>query len=152
MPEPGPNKRSFLRSRGTLNPRPLDVTHESFQQSEFFDREDLLQVKYEMLRLVDIDKKPVSQAAKAFGFSRPSFYQAQAAFREAGLAGLLPQKRGPRSGHKLTPELMDFVAQLRAADPDISSSHLAERIAERFGVSVHPRSIDRQVLGRKKLR
>jgi len=150
MSDPEQNKRSFLRRQGTLNPRPEDVMHESFHQSDFFDREDLLQVKYEMLRLVDIENKPVSRAAKAFGFSRPSFYQAQAAFREAGLAGLLPQKRGPRSGHKLTPELMDFVAQLRAADPDMSSSHLAERIAERFGVSVHPRSIDRQVLRQKK--
>ena len=152
MSDPEQNKRSFLRRQGTLNPRPEDVLHESFHQNEFFDREDLLQVKYEMLRLVDIENKPVSRAAKAFGFSRPSFYQAQAAFGEAGLAGLLPQKRGPRSGHKLTPELMDFVAQLRAADPDISSSHLAKRIAERFGVSVHPRSIDRQVLRQKKRR
>jgi transposase len=152
MPKSEQTKRSFLRRQGTLNPRPRDVTHEIFQQNEFFDPEDLLQVKYEMLRLVDIDQKPISHAAKAFGFSRPSFYQTQAAFREAGLAGLLPQKRGPRSGHKLTPELMDFVAQLRAADPDMSSSHLAERIAEFFGVSVHPRSIDRQVLRQKKLR
>jgi transposase len=152
MAEPEQIKRSFLRRQGTLNPRPENVIHQSFRQNEFFDREDLLQVKYEMLRLVDIEKKPVSQAAKTFGFSRPSFYQAQAAFRQAGLAGLLPQKRGPRSGHKLTPELMDFVAQLRAADPDISNSQLAERIAARFGVSVHPRSIDRQVLRQKKTR
>ena len=71
---------------------------------------------------------PVSQAAKAFGFSRPSFYQAQAAFEQAGLAGLLPQKRGPRSGHKLTPELMSFVAQLRVAEPSISSSQLADEL------------------------
>jgi transposase len=145
-------KRSFLHQQGTLNARPRAVRHDIFQGSDFFDPEDLLQVKYEMLRLVEIDRKPVSEAAKVFGFSRPSFYQAQASFQHAGLAGLLPQKRGPRSGHKLTPELMDFVAQLRAADPDMSSSHLAERIAERFGVSVHPRSIDRQVLRQKKLR
>ena len=152
MADPEHNKRSFLRRQGTLNPRPRDVRHEIFQDNDFFDPEDLLQVKYEMLRLVEIDKKAVSQAAKAFGFSRPSFYQAQAAFQEAGLAGLLPQKRGPRSGHKLTPELMNFVAELRAADPDVSGSHLAERIAERFGVSVHPRSIGRQLQRQKKLR
>src|SRR6516162_11778212 len=152
MSDPEQNKRSFLRRQGTLNPRPEDVMHESFHQSDFFDREDLLQVKYEMLRLVDIENKPVSRAAKAFGFSRPSFYQAQAAFREAGLAGLLPQKRGPRSGHKLTPELMQFVTQLRLSEPTISSPQIAERIAERFQVSVHPRSIDRQLLRQKKLR
>lgn len=152
MTNPGQSKRSFLRQQGTLNARPQDVRHEIFQGSDFFDPEDLLQVKYEMLRLVEIDKRPVGEAALACGLSRPSFYQAQAAFQHAGLAGLLPQKRGPRSGHKLTPELMDFVAQLRAADPGLSSTHLADRIAERFGRSVHPRSIDRQLRRQKKLR
>jgi transposase len=145
-------KRTFLRQQSVLNPRPQDVHHQSFQNSEFFDREDLLQVKYEMLRQVEIEKQPVSQAAKTFGFSRPSFYQAQAAFQESGLAGLLPQKRGPRSGHKLRPEQMQFVAQLQLAEPGISSPQLADRIAQRFGVSVHPRSIDRQLRHQKKLR
>jgi transposase len=144
-------KRSFLRQQGTLNPRPQKVQHESFRGSEFFDPEDLLQVKYEMLRQVDVDKQPVSQAAKSFGFSRPSFYQAQAAFHEAGLTGLLPHKRGPRSGHKLTSELMKFVTQLRVAEPGISSPQLADRIAQRFSISVHPRSIDRQLRHQKKL-
>jgi transposase len=144
-------KRDFLREQGTLNPRPQDVTDQTFRANDFFDADDLLQVKYEMLRLVEIGKAPIGQAARAFGFSRPSFYQSQAAFQNAGLAGLLPHKRGPRSGHKLTPELMSFVAQLRAAEPGISSSQVAGRIAERLGVSVHPRSIDRQLRRQKKL-
>jgi transposase len=151
MPDSRQSKRDFLRERGTLNPRPQDVTDQTFRANDFFDADDLLQVKYEMLRLVEIGKAPVGQAARAFGFSRPSFYQSQAAFQNAGLAGLLPHKRGPRSGHKLTPELMSFVAQLRAAEPGISSSQVAGRIAERFGVSVHPRSIDRQLRHQKKL-
>ena len=145
-------KRSFLRDNGTLNPRPHDVKSQTFRDSDFFDADDLLQVKYEMLRLVEVDKQSVSEAAKAFGLSRPSFYQAQAAFQDAGLAGLLPHKRGPRSGHKLTADLMSFVAELRNADPHISSLQLASRIAERFGISVHPRSIDRQLRRQKKLR
>ena len=145
-------KRRFLRQQGTLNPHPQRVRHESFQDSEFFDPEDLLQVKYEMLRQVDIDQQPVSQAAKAFGFSRPSFYQAQSAFQDSGLAGLLPRKRGPRAGHKLTPELMQFVSELRFSEPGLSSPQLAERVRERFGVSIHPRSIDRQLRRQKKLR
>src|SRR3954449_1780728 len=145
MADPRQAKRSFLRQQGILNPRPEEIRDDKFRNNDFFDPEDLVQVKYEMLRQVDVEKQPVSQAVKAFGFSRPSFYQAQAAFQQAGLAGLLPQKRGPRSGHKLTPELMTFVVQLRTADPDIPSAHLAERIVERFGISVHPRSIDRQL-------
>jgi transposase len=151
MPDSQKTKRSFLRQQGTLNPHPEAVRHDAFRDNEFFDPQDLVQVKYEMLRQVEIDQQPVSRTAKTFGLSRPSFYQAQAAFQETGLAGLLPHKRGPRSGHKLTHELMQFVAQLRVAEPGISSPQLAERIAQRFGISVHPRSIDRQLRHQKKL-
>jgi transposase len=152
MADPRQTKRSFLRENGTLNPRPQDVKSEMFRDNEFFDPDDLLQVKYEMIRLVEVDRQSVTEAAKTFGFSRPSFYQAQAAFQDSGVAGLLPHKRGPQSGHKLTPDLMMFVTELRTADPHVSSSQLASRIAERFGVSVHPRSIDRQLRRQKKLR
>ncbi len=44
-----------------------------------------------MLRLVSTEKRPVSEAAKISGFSRPSFYQAQTAFAQSGLAGLIPR-------------------------------------------------------------
>src|SRR5215831_14920616 len=93
------DKQKALRHHGTLNPRPQDVRHALFQDSDFFDPEDMTQVKYEMLRQVRVDKRPISQAAHEFGFSRPSFYMANAAFEQAGLAGLLPLKRGPRRGH-----------------------------------------------------
>jgi hypothetical protein len=111
------SKRQFLRQHGTLNPRPQDVTHELFRHSDFFDPHDLVQVKYEMLRHSRVDQKPIQQAAKSFGLSRPSFYQVQTAFQESGLAGLLPHRRGPREGHKLTDEVMKFVVQLKDGDP-----------------------------------
>ncbi len=69
-------KRQALRQTGTLNPRPDRVTDELFADSDFFDPNDLLQVKYEMLRRVRRDDFTVQQAAKVFGFSRPSFYMA----------------------------------------------------------------------------
>jgi transposase len=145
-------KQRVLRERGTLNPHPDAVTHPAFRDREFFDPDDLIQVKYEMLRQVQVDRQPVSHAAQAFGLSRPSFYQAQAAFRRAGLPGLLPRKRGPRSGHKLTAAVMTFVRKVRAAEPAPSVRVLAQRIRARFGVSVHPRSIARQLNRQKKPR
>ncbi|SRR5712692_4378241 len=143
-------KRRVLRQRGALNPRPGAVTHVLFRDREFFDPDDLVQVKYEMLRQVQVDRLPVSHAAQAFGLSRPSFYQAQAALRRAGLAGLLPRKRGPRSGHKLTADVMALVSAARAAEPVVSVRELARRVRARFGVSVHPRSIARQLSRQKK--
>jgi transposase len=145
-------KRQALRRQGVLNPRSQDVQHELFQNSNFFDPEDLVQVKYEMLRQVGIDQQSISASAEAFGFSRPSFYQAQSAFQQAGLAGLLPEKRGPRSGHKLTAEVMEFISRVQTADALLSLAQLAQAVQEQFGLSVHPRSIDRQLRRQKKQR
>lgn len=147
-----PDKQQALQQHGTLNPRPQDVRHPLFQGSDFFDPSDLLQVKYEMLRQVHVDKRTVSRTAKEFGFSRPSFYQAEFAFEQGGLSALLPQKRGPRNGHKLTPEVMEFVAEQQAVEPSLSFAQLAELVRHNFHVKVHPRSIERQLLREKKLR
>lgn len=146
------DKHQALQQNGTRNPRPQDVQHPLFQNSEFFDPSDLLQVKYEMLRQVHVDKRAVSRTAKEFGFSRPSFYQAEFTFEQGGLSGLLPQKRGPRNGHKLTPEVMKFVAEQQSVEPSLSFAQLAELVQQNFQVKVHPRSIERQLLREKKLR
>ena len=145
-------KRHNLEQQGTLNLRPQSVTHPLFQENEFFDSRDVVQVKYEMLRQVRIDKQSVSRAAKAFGFSRPSFYQAHFAFEHSGLTGLVPRKRGPKSGHKLTPEVMEVIARARAEDPSLRLDQLALLVQQRFQVEVHPRSIERQLRQQKKLR
>ncbi len=145
-------KQRRLRQFGTLHGRPEAVIHPLFQGSEFFDARDSLQVKYEMLRLVSVENGSVSAAAKAYGFSRPSFYQAQAAFEARGLAGLIPEKPGPRGGHKLTPAVMQFLTQARVAEPALRAERLASLVKERFGIEVHPRSIERQFLRQKKPR
>ncbi len=145
-------KQAALRQYGTLNPRPQDVLHPLFQDSDFFDPDDLVQVKYEMLRQVHVDNRPVSQAAPEFGFSRPSFYQAKSTFEQAGLSGLVPAKRGPRSGHKLTGKVMEFLAAKRMTEPLLSFNQLADLVKKHFGVQVHPRSIERQLLREKKRR
>src|SRR5690349_24735330 len=100
-PDRDPKSRA-LQQEGSLHPHPEQVTDELFLTNEFFDARDLVQVKYEMLRRVQSDGQPVNRAAAAFGFSRPSFYQAQATFQQGGLPALIPHKRGPRQAHKLT--------------------------------------------------
>lgn len=151
-PEPDQQKRQALRRHGTLNPRPEDVTHPLFHKSEFFDPKDLLQVKYEMVRQVEVEKSSVSDSARAFGFSRPSFYQAQSALQREGVDGLLPRKRGPRQGHKLTDEVMEFVVQQHSQDSSLTPEQLADAVKKKFRLKVHPRSIERQLLRKKKRR
>jgi transposase len=152
MPEQDP-KLEALRQQGTLNPRPGEVTDELFVEGSFFDSRDLVQVKYEMLRRVQAEGKSVSDAATAFGFSRPSFYQAQSAFGQDGLAGLVPHKRGPKQAHKLTEEVLAILREARLRDPSVRPGELARLIQQRIGTTVHPRSIERALSRhQKKLR
>jgi len=145
-------KRATLREHGTLNPRPERVTDQLFGQSEFFDARDLVQVKYEMIRRVQIDEASVAAASSGFGFSRPSFYQAQQAFTRGGLAGLLPRKRGPQGAHKLGPEVMSFIGEVQAGDPSVTASALVPLLKKRFCIEVHPRSIERALSRQEKKR
>ena len=144
-------KDETLRNQGALNPRPERVTDELFAESEFFDPRDLLQAKYEMLRRVAKEGWSVTKSAKAFGFSRVAFYRALGAFRKAGLFGLLPRRRGPRGAHKLSEEVMGFARGVLEEDASLSTAELARMIKERFGISVHRRSIERALArGEKK--
>lgn len=143
-------KIAALLQQGVLNPRPLGVVDALFQDSDFFDRHDLLQVKYEMLRRVRVDGASVSAAAESFGFSRPAFYQAQAAYTSAGLPGLIPQRPGPRQAHKLSAEVMDFLLEHLRHDSSLRALALCQLVGERFGLAVHPRSIERALQRQRK--
>jgi hypothetical protein len=139
-----------LRQQGSLNPHPDHVTDELFRTNDFFDARDLVQVKYEMLRRVQNDGQPVSRSAADFGFSRPSFYQAQASFQQGGVPALMPHKRGPREAHKLTAEVLAFVRQARQQDLSLRPTDLAARVKDRYGITVHPRSIERAMVRSQK--
>jgi transposase len=140
-------KLEALKAEGALHPRPQDVTDPLFRESPFFDAHDLVQVKYEMLRRVRLEERSVSEAAADFGFSRPSFYTARAAFQRAGLPGLLPQKRGPRQAHKLTDEVLASLATVRNEDGTVPrTTALAMILRDRFGITAHPRSIERSLV------
>src|SRR5712691_6214575 len=141
-------KVTALRESRCLNPHPGQVTDEAFLSEEFFDARDAVQVKYEMVRRVSVDGTPVTATAAAFGYSRPSYYQAAAALAVSGLDGLVPAKPGPRSGHKLTGQILAWAEERLAGDPALKPAGLAGPIAEAFGVRVPPRSIERALARR----
>lgn len=146
------HKTLELKRTGTLNPRADSVSDTLFKDNSFFDPRDLLQVRYEMLRRHSVEGVSVVDVATKFGVSRPTVYQAQAAFQEAGLIGLLPKQRGPKQGHKLSPEVIEHVRTLRAADPGLTTVACVQAVLERFGITVHRRSLERALASKKKLR
>ena len=110
-------KETSLAAARCLNPHPEQVRDPGFGSSEFFDARDAVQVKYEMVRKVKADGAPVTAAAAAFGYSRPSYYEAAAALERSGLEGLVPPRPGPRGAHKLTEQILAWAEQRLAAGP-----------------------------------
>jgi transposase len=152
--QPKDGKTESLKKYGALNPHPQKVTEKMFSDAalEFFDPRDLVQVKYEMLRAVDKEGRSVKQASEDFGFSRPAFYQAQLQFKREGVTGLVKKRPGPKSAHKLTADVLDFIKEKIEEGKPLGARKLAPLIKEKFGKDVHPRSIERAVLRRKKKR
>jgi len=150
-PPPQPQtKRQALKASGTFNPRSAKVRHPLFQQSEFFDPQDLLQLKYETLRALKAEGCSIAKAASDFGLSRPTIYQTQAIFAEKGVEGLLPHKTGPKHPRKLTPEVRQHLQELEEAEPEMGAAELARRVRQRFKVKLHPRTIEKALQGKAK--
>ena len=144
-----PSKADVLLEEGTLNPAPEKVLDPKFREIEFFDPSDVVQVKYEMLRRVFAENAPVTGAAELYGVSRPTYYQAKANFDEGGIAGLVPKKRGPRSPHKLQGQVLTFLRSQVVPGKPIRARKLASVIQQEFHITVHPRTIERTLGGKK---
>jgi transposase len=148
--ERSPSKLDALKKQGAVNPHPDRVRDPLFGADEFFDARDLVQVRYEMLRRVEVEGHAVTQACRAFGFSRPVFYKVRAALEREGLPGLVPKRRGPRGGHKLTAEVMKGIGEVLAEDRSLGAEAMVDLVEERYGVRVHVRSIQRALARRQK--
>ena len=143
MPTHPNTKRKALQASGTFNSRAAQVRHPLFAPSSFFDAEDLVQLKYETLRALQVDQCPIAKAARDFGLSRPTIYEAQVQLAKQGLEGLLPHKRGPKAAHKLTEEILRYVQERAAAEPGIKAAALARQVRQRFAVKLHPRTLQK---------
>ena len=144
-----PLKIEALREEGTLNLTPEHVRDPKFQGNEFFDPHDIVQVKYEMLRRVSVENASVSATTEDYGVSRPTYYQTKASFDKAGIAGLVPQTRGPRGPHKFRGEALAFVQQQLVAGEPVRARELAKLVRQKFDLNIHPRTIERAVAGKK---
>ena len=152
MDTPQDVKPRFLAAHQALHPHPERIADAMFQQSGFFDPRDLVQVRYELLRHHLVDKQPVTEIIRDFGVSRQMFYVLLRMFQQEGLAGLLPRKRGPKSADKCTEAIVAFVAARRKESPGRSTKELVEDVGKKFGVQLHPRTLERRLSRRGKKR
>ena len=134
-------RRLALERLGLVHPHPEAVTAPLFSDGgPFFLALDKVQVKYEMLRAHLADGVSVSETATAHGYSRGGFYLVLTSFGERGMAGLVDERRGRRRPLRLTDEIVQY---LRAAPRETSGAALAREVEQRFGVSLHRRTVER---------
>jgi transposase len=146
-------KRVQLREADLLHPQPDCVRDPLFEEMpEFFDAEDLLQVRYEILRAHLVKHDAIRAICHRFGVSRQTFYNLQAKFQTAGTAGLLPKQPGPKGPRKLTTQVLDFVSEGLDREQATSAKELVHQIRNRFGITLHRRTLEKLVrdLRRKK--
>ena len=143
-------KKRYMEEHGVLNTQPENVRDELFLENNFFDPQDLLQVRYEMIRSHRTDKLTATEASQRFGISRVTFYKISGMYDRKGLRGLIPGKSGPKNPHKCTEEIIEFVKQLRSQEPDMTWEDIIRKVSKTFGVTLHRRTIERGLVRRKK--
>ena len=139
-----PERRRALKQAGVLHPQPSEVTDPLFtEQGEFFQADDLLQVRYELLRAHQSGDVSVVALCRRYGVSRQTFYNLLEKFVQGGTAGLLPKPPGPKGPSKLTPDVVTLVRAELARDPTVAGAPLAATIREILGVELHKRTVER---------
>ncbi|MFI9162151.1 hypothetical protein ACIGW6_31935, partial [Kitasatospora aureofaciens] len=74
----------------------------------------MVQVDYEMVRRVRVDKVPVARATRAFGHRRRAFYEIAATLDAGGPGTVVSGKPGPKGPTKLTYEAIGRVDAWRS--------------------------------------
>ncbi len=141
-------KRIKAEKRPAERKHGQEIHDDFFLGHSFFNPEDQMQVKYEMLRRVDVEGAQVSRTVKAFGFSRVSFYAIRKRFQKDGLNGLVDKARGPKGGNKLKGLALETLLAMSRREKN--SSALAAVLQEKTGVEVHPRTVRRALAASKK--
>jgi transposase len=136
-------KDDNLKESGAFNNNYANVKADIFNSSPFFDKRDVVQVKYEMLRAASNDEDSITAIADAYGFSRKSFYQVSKAFEATGLCSLVPQKKGPKRPSKLNSEAVAFITAFSKEHKNAKASDVSAALEAERGIKVHPRTIYR---------
>jgi len=137
------SREDTLKKNGCFNSNYENVSAGIFKTTPFFDKKDIVQVKYEMIRAASKDEGSITEIADVYGFSRKSYYQINEAFQTGGLYALIPKKSGPKGPHKLTPEVLEFLDSYIAEHKCAKAIDISKQLEAEKGIRVHPRTIYR---------
>lgn len=134
--------RNLLQRTHCLYPTPDRVQDARFvEHQEFFDPNDSVQVKYELLRDCHVQGCDVVSASQRFGVSRTTYYNVLRAFHQGGIPGLVGHARGRPKPLKLNDYVLGYLISEKARDPNLPASKMVERLQARYDVELSTRMI-----------
>lgn len=86
----------------------------------------------------------VQQAIEKYGYSEGRYYQLLRAFKRSGIEGLIDQKRGPKTRHVRSEQVIHQIIRLRFLDPQASTQVIAQKLRQ-MGTDVSIRSVERTI-------
>ena len=116
--------------------RHLDV----LEATDFYNPDDTIQKRYEMLRRKYIDGLKIKEAAKKFGYSVPYFKKLKKKFDNKGIEGLKPMKKGPKGRHPKTKKCTQIIISNREKGMNIYEN--SENL-KRKGYNISPTTVHR---------
>ena len=137
------SKQEILLENGTFNRNYGKVMEHRFISDNFYDPQDLVQVKYEMLRTSNETSRKIEEIAGKFGFSRAAFYKIKTSYEKEGISAFVPEKSGPKNARKLTKEHQEFIDSYLARNPGVSSGDMAAILYKERGLSISKRTVER---------
>ena len=143
-------ERSQTRSlAGTRNFKPPAPRRDRpiICRRRFLRSQRIVQVKYEMLRRVQSEGHSGDGCRDGFRLLATLVLSSSVGLRGGWACRIGSAQRGPKQAHKLTDEVLDFIIETRQKQPHVRTAELVRLIQERFGTKVHPRSIERSLVG-----
>ena len=89
------------------------------------------------------DAGPIA-AAHRYGFSKQRYFQLRKLYLEQGAAGLIGQKRGPKTNFRRTSEIVRQIIRYRFLDPQSSIDVIAQKLRQ-LGSVISTRSVERVI-------
>ena len=137
------SKQEILLENGTYNKNYEKVMEQRFVSDDFYDAQDIVQVKYEMLRTARETELTIEDVADTFGFSRAGYYKIKTSFEKEGVSAFVTSKTGPKNALKLKGEYKAFIDQYLTENPDTSSTDLVAILKNERGLSISKRTVER---------
>jgi len=138
-------KKEVLSQLGALNKNPEKVTNYLFKKHDFFDPQDKVQIKYEMLRANQVDGQKITHICTQYNYSREAFYVILRKFKHQGIVGFLEGSRQKKNTIMINQDIAKMIIQMKFENPDISGAKLAQKINATFNADYKKRAIEKAV-------